>query len=157
MSVNGYSGNAIMDGDIVNCSPMSVNTTANYSRILEQGLYITQLDGCMSYALLQAVFGHFFRWVRSVCLLSDTQALIDFMPPEKGKLPPVYFNIFTRMVRANTDGSVIFPPRFVSCMPILEAPSENVHDYVMMYNEYTAPNGTVLLCDVIRNPDFQSA
>ena len=155
--MSGYSGNPIMDGDIVNCAPMCVNTTNEYARILEQGFYVTQLDGQMSYSLLQATFGHFFKWIRSVCLLSDTQALIDFVPTKKGKLPPVYYNLFTRMVRANTDGSVIFPPLFVSCMPILEAPSENVHDFVMMSNEYLAPNGTVLLCDVIKNPDFQSA
>ena len=146
-----------MDGDIVDCPPMSVHIATEYSRILEQGMYITQLEGHMSYALLQAVFGHFFKWIRSVCLLSDTQALVDFVPPKKGKLSPIYFNLFTRMVRAATDGSVIFPPRYVSCMPILEAPSENVHDFVMMCHEYTAPNGTVLLCDVIKNPDFQSA
>ena len=88
--MSGYSGNPIMDGDIVDCPPMCVNTTTEYARILEQGFYVTQLDGQMSYGLLQATFGHFFKWIRSVCLLSDTQALIDFVPSKKGKLPPVY-------------------------------------------------------------------
>ena len=144
-----------MDADIVDCAPMCVETTAEYSRMLEQGFYLTQLEGHMSYGLLKATFGHFFRWIRTVCLLSDTQALVDFVPAKKGKLPPVYFNLFTRMVRVNEDGSEIFPPRFVSCMPILEAPAESVHDFVMMANENVSPHGTVLLCDVIRNPDFQ--
>ena len=44
---------------------------------------------------------------------------------------------------------------FVSCMPIIEAPSEIVHDFVMMTNEFLAPNGTILACDIIGNKDFQ--
>ena len=95
--MSSYSGNPIMDGDIVDCPPMCVNTTADYARILEQGLYVTQLDGQMSYALLQATFGHFFNWIKSVCLLSDTQALIDFHATKEGKattslLQPLYSN-----------------------------------------------------------------
>ena len=75
--MSGYSGNPIMDGDIVDCPPMSVNTATDYARILEQGFYVTQLDGCMSYDLLQATFGHFFKWIRSVCLLYSLKELIN--------------------------------------------------------------------------------
>ena len=144
-----------MDGDIVDFPPMHVSTTAEYARILDQGFYITQPDGHMSYELLRATFGHFYKWIRNICLLTNTQALIDFVPPKKGKLAPVYYNLFTRMVNVAVDGSEIFPPRFVSCMPIMEAPAEIVHDFVMMTNEHLAPNGTILACDIIGNKDFQ--
>ena len=132
---------------------MQASTTIEYSRILEQGFYITQPDGHMSYELVRATFGHFYRWIRNICLLSNTQALIDFVHPKKGKVAPKYYNLFTRMVKVPVDGSEI--PRFVSCMPIIEAPSEVVHDFVMMTNEYLAPNGTILACDIIGNKDFQ--
>ena len=156
-NASGFTGYPIMDIDIVDCPPMHASTTAKYARILEQGLYITQPDGHMSYELLRATFGHFYKWIRNICLLSDTQALIDFVPPKKGKLSPVYYNLFTRMVRATVDGSVFFPPRYVSCMPIMEAPADTVHDFVMMTNEFLAPNGTILACDIIGNKDFQSS
>ena len=142
-----------MDGDIVNFPPMHVSTTAEYARILDQGLYITQPDGHMSYELVRATFGHFYKWIRNICLLTNTQALIDFVHPKKGKVAPLIHNMFTRMVKVSENGSEI--SRFVSCMPIIEAPAEIVHDFVMMTNEYLAPNGTILACDIIGNKDFQ--
>ena len=151
--MSGYTGYPLMDGDIVNFPPMHVSTTAEYARILDQGFYLTQPNGYMSYELVRATFGHFYKWIRNICLLTDTQALIDFVPPKKGKVAPLYYNMLTRMVTVSENGSEI--SRYVSCMPIMEAPSEIVHDFVMMTNEFLAPNGTILACDIIGNKDFQ--
>ena len=138
-----------MDGDILNLPPMHASTTTEYSRILDQGFYITQSDGHMSYELLRATFGHYHRWIRNICLLSDTEALVDYVSPKKGKLDLKFFNLFTRVGKVPVDDAEL--SLFVNCMPIIQAPSTAVHDFVMMTNEFLAPNGTILACDIIGN------
>ena len=54
-----------MDGDILNLPPMHASTTIEYSRILDQGFYLTQSDGHMSYELVRATFGHYYRWIKN--------------------------------------------------------------------------------------------
>ena len=142
-----------MDGDICNLPPMHASTTIEYSRILDQGFYLTQSDGHMSYELVRATFGHFYRWIKNICLLSNTEALVDYVNPKKGKVETKYFNMFTRMLQVPMDGVEI--PMFVSCMPIIQAPSAVVHDFVMLTNEFIAPNGLILACDIIGNGEFQ--
>ena len=139
-----------MDGDILNLPPMYASTTTEYSRILDQGFYLTQSDRHMSYELVRATFGHYYRWIRNICLLSNTEALIDYVSSKKGKLDLKFFNLFTPVVKVLVDGAL-----FVSCMPIIQAPSAVVHDFVMMTNEFIAPNGLILACDIIGNGEFQ--
>ena len=142
-----------MDIDICNLPPMHASTTIEYSRILDQGFYITQSDGHMSYELLRATFGHFYRWIKNICLLSNTEALVDYVSPKKGKVDLKFFNIFTRVLKDPVDGVEL--SLFVSCMSIIQAPSTVVHDFVMMTNEFIAPNGSILACDIIGNKEFQ--
>ena len=142
-----------MDGDICNFPPMHVNTTLEYARILNQGFYITQLDGHMSYELIRNIFGHYYQFVKNICLLSSTEALVDYVSPKKGKVEPKCFNLFTRVLTAPVDG--VETSMFVTCMPIIQAPATVVHDFVLMTNEYIAPNGLILACDVIGNSQYQ--
>ena len=134
-----------MDGDILNLPPMHASTTIEYSRILDQGFYLTQSDGHMSYELVRATFGHYYRWIKNICLLSNTEALVDYMSPKKGfKVDLKFFNLFTRVLKVPVDGAEL--SLFVSCMPIIQAPSAVVHDFVMMTNEFIAPNGRLHTC-----------
>ena len=149
----GFSGYPIMDGDICNLPPMHACTTLEYARILDQEFYLTQLDGHMSYELVRTTFGHYYRFVKNICLLSSTEALVDYVSPKKGKLELKFFNLFTRMLTAPVDD--VETSMFVTCMPIIQAPSAVVHDFVMMTNEYLAPNGLILACDIIGNGEFQ--
>ena len=47
--MSGVTGFAIMDRDICDFPPMQVATTIEYSRILNQGMYLKQMDGHMSF------------------------------------------------------------------------------------------------------------
>ena len=49
-----------MDGDICDFPPMYVDTTVEYARILNQGMYLTQMDGHVSYELIRKTLGHFY-------------------------------------------------------------------------------------------------
>ena len=151
--MSGFTGYPIMDGDICNLPPMHASTTLKYARILDQGFYLTQLDGHMSYELVRNTFGHYYRFVKNICLLSNTEALVDYVSPKKGKVELKFFNLFTRVLTAPVDD--VETSMFVTCMPIIQAPAAVVHDFVMMTNEYLAPNGLILACDIIGNGEFQ--
>ena len=101
----------------------------------------------------QTTFGHYYRFVKNICLLSNTEALVDYISPKKGKVELKFFNLFTRMLTAPVDD--VETSMFVTCMPIIQAPAAVVHDFVMMTNEYLAPNGLILACDIIGNGEFQ--
>ena len=107
-AMSGFTGYPLMDGDICNLPPMHASTTIEYSRILDQGFYITQSDGHMSYELLRATFGHYFRWIKNICLLSNTEALVDYVSPKKGKVDLKFFNLFTCVLKVPVDG--VEPP-----------------------------------------------
>ena len=142
-----------MDGDICDFPPMHVDTTIEYARILNQGFYLTQMDGHMSYELIRKTFGHYYWFMKNICLLSSTEALVDYVSPKKGKVEAKFFNLFTWVIPIPVNG--VETSLFVTCMPIIQAPAAVVHDFVLMTCEHLAPNGLILACDVIGNSQYQ--
>ena len=131
------------------------------AQIKDQGLYITQLGGQRVAIEISESYlwsDHFTSKATRLEYLSviQTTGSLDWTMycTRRGfKLGLKFFNLFTRVLKVPVDGVEL--SLFVSCMPIIQAPSSVVHDFVMMTNEFLAPNGTILACDIIGNGEFQ--
>ena len=93
-----------MDGDICDFPPMHVDTTIEYARILNQGMYLTQMDGHMSYELIRKTLGHYYRFVRNIYLMSSTEALVNYVHPKKEGVKENFFNLFTQDIPTIVNG-----------------------------------------------------
>ena len=85
--------------------------------------------------------------------MSGTEALVNFVHPKKEVVEEKFFNLFTQVIPTIVNG--VETPLLVTCSPITKAPAAVVHDFVLMTCEHLAPNGLVMACDVIGNPQYQ--
>ena len=127
--------------------PMNDYTSKKYGGILNQGICIKQNDGEMSIGLIHETFGIYNKYVRKIYLMSNTEALIDFVHYKEERLQDKFFNILNRVVQMSVNG--VQPPLFVTCSPISQAQPPVVHDFIFMLCEGLSPLGLVMACDII--------
>ena len=139
--------------DISEFPPMQATTTTKYGYILNQGIHLKQVDGHMSIGLIRETFGHYYRLVKKIYLMSSTEALIDYVNPKKDRVEEKFFNLLTRVIQMTVNG--VETPLLVTCSPIIKAPPTIVHDFVFMLCEGLSPLGLVMACDIIGNLQFQ--
>ena len=124
-----------------------------YERILNKGIHIKQVDGLLTIGLIRKTFGPFYKFVRKICLLSSTEALVDYVPVKVERLKEGFIDMLSGIIPMIVDG--MEEPLSVTCSPITgKARPEVIHDFTFVICEGISPLGYVQVCDVINNPLF---